>query len=94
MNALAARFPAYAVFAAVLAGAGLPIYIYAPKYYTDTYGVSLTALGTVLFGLRLFDMIQDPVLGWISERLTQTKKAAITDTALILALSMLSLIHI
>ena len=94
MNALAARFPAYAVFAAVLAGAGLPIYIYAPKYYTDTYGVSLTALGTVLFGLRLFDMIQDPVLGWISERLTQTKKAAITDTALILALSMIGLFAI
>lgn len=91
MNALAARFPAYSGFAAVLSGAGLPIYIYAPKYYADTYGVSLTALGAVLFGLRLFDMVQDPVLGWISERLTHTKKAVITATALILALSMIGL---
>ena len=91
MKALSERLPAYTVFAAVLSGAGLPIYIYAPKYYADTFGVSLTALGTLLFAMRLFDMVQDPVLGWISERLTRTKKVTITITALIMALSMIGL---
>ncbi len=91
MKALQERLPAYTGFAAVLSGAGLPIYIYAPKYYADTFGVSLTALGALLFGLRLFDVVQDPVLGWISERLGNAKKFAVTATAFILALSMIGL---
>ncbi|EBA11266.1 MFS transporter [Roseobacter sp. CCS2] len=91
MKALSERLPAYSVFAAVLAGAGLPIYIYAPKYYADTFGVSLAALGALLFAMRLFDMIQDPILGWISERLTSSKKLVITLTALVMALSMIGL---
>ncbi|MFO8126261.1 MFS transporter [Yoonia sp.] len=91
MKALSERLPAYSVFAAVLAGAGLPIYIYAPKYYADTFGVSLAALGALLFAMRLFDMIQDPVLGWISERLTRSKKPIITVTAIVMALSMIGL---
>ncbi|MBR2656176.1 MAG: MFS transporter [Loktanella sp.] len=91
MKALTDRLPSFSLFAAVLSGAGLPIYIYAPKYYADTYGVSLTALGALLFGLRLFDVVQDPVLGWISERLSRFKKMAITLTAFALALAMIGL---
>ena len=91
MTALSERLPAYSVFAAVLAGAGLPIYIYAPKYYADTFGVSLAALGALLFAMRLFDMVQDPILGWISERLTTSKKLVLTLTAGVMALSMIGL---
>tara|TARA_R110002110_G_scaffold88102_2_gene229511 strand:+ start:135 stop:1364 length:1230 start_codon:yes stop_codon:yes gene_type:complete len=91
MSAWRDRLPAYAGFGAVLSAAGLPIYIYAPKYYADTYGVSLTALGAILFGLRLFDVVQDPVLGWISERLTKGKAAIISAVSLLLALSMIGL---
>ena len=91
MKALQERLPAYTVFAAVLSGAGLPIYIYAPKYYADTFGVSLTALGTLLFAMRLFDMIQDPVLGWISERLRGGKKLTISLAAIVMAISMIGL---
>jgi GPH family glycoside/pentoside/hexuronide:cation symporter len=90
-NALAQRYPAYTGFAAVLSGAGLPIYIYAPKYYADTYGVSLTVLGAVLGGLRFFDFVQDPVLGWLSERLRAAKAWAVTFGAAVLALSMVGL---
>lgn len=85
------RLPAFALFAAVLSGAGLPIYIYAPKFYADTYGVSLATLAAVLFGLRLFDVVQDPVLGWISERLGAARKFAVAGGAAILALSMIGL---
>jgi len=92
--ALSQRFPAYTGFAAVLSGAGLPIYIYAPKYYADTYGVSLTVLGAVLGGLRFFDFVQDPLLGWLSERLRAAKAFAVTFGAGILALSMIGLFAI
>ena len=88
MNALSQRLPAYSLFAAVISAAGLPIYIYAPKYYADTYGVSLTALGTLLFALRLFDVVQDPVLGWISERLRASKAFWVSMGAALLAASM------
>jgi GPH family glycoside/pentoside/hexuronide:cation symporter len=85
------RLGSYSLFAAVLAGAGLPIYIYAPKFYADTYGVSLASLAAVLFGLRLFDVIQDPILGWISERLRSARGMAMAGAGALLALSMLGL---
>ncbi len=85
------RLWAFALFGAVLSGAGLPIYIYAPKFYADTYGVSLAALGAVLFGLRLFDVIQDPALGWMSERLGAARKMAVGAAGGLLALSMYGL---
>ena len=88
------RLPAYTVFAGVTSAAGLPIYIYAPKYYADTFGVSLTTLGAVLFGLRLFDVVQDPFLGWLSERWDRTKALSIAIAALIMAVAMLGLFGI
>ncbi len=91
MNAWRERLPAYAGFGAVLSAAGLPIYIYAPKYYADAYGVSLTALGAILFGLRLFDVVQDPLLGWLSERMQRGKAVIISMVAVLLAVSMIGL---
>ncbi|NNK78198.1 MAG: sugar:cation symporter [Litoreibacter sp.] len=85
------RLGSYSLFAAVLSGAGLPIYIYAPKFYADTYGISLATLAAVLFGLRLFDVVQDPALGWISERLGALRGLAVTVGGLVLAASMLAL---
>lgn len=86
--------PGYAVFAAMLASAGLPIYIHAPKFYVDNYGVSLTALAAVLFGLRLFDVVQDPVLGWLVGHLRAARRAAVIAGALLIALSMIGLFAI
>ncbi|MCC6007321.1 MAG: MFS transporter [Rhodobacteraceae bacterium] len=83
--------PAFALFAALLAAAGLPIYIHAPKFYVDEYGVSLAALGAVLFGLRLLDVVQDPALGWLSERLRDWRATATGLATGLLALSMLGL---
>ena len=71
----------YSVFAATLAAAGLPIYIHAPKFYVDEFGVGLAALGGVLFGLRLLDVIQDPFLGWLSRRTAQARAAAVAVAA-------------
>ncbi len=91
MSALRDRLPAYSLFAAIISAAGLPIYIYAPKYYADTYGVSLAALGALLGVLRFIDVVQDPVMGWISERLRSGKAFWVSFGAVILGLSMLGL---
>lgn len=85
------RLPAYALFAALLACAGLPIYIHAPKFYVDEYGVSLTALGAVLFGLRLLDVVQDPLLGRLSEKLRDWRGLAVGIGCAVIALAMVGL---
>jgi GPH family glycoside/pentoside/hexuronide:cation symporter len=82
---------AYAVFAAVLAAAGLPIYIHAPKFYVDEYGVSLAALGTVLFGLRLLDVVQDPLLGKLAVAVRHVQGIAVGVTLAIMGAAMLGL---
>lgn len=86
-----AGLPAYGVFMATLAAAGLPIYIHAPKFYVDSYGVSLGALGVVLFALRLVDFVQDPFLGWLSGVTRERRGAMVSGAALIMALAMLGL---
>lgn len=91
---MSARLPSYALFAAMLAAAGLPIYIHAPKFYVDEYGVSLAALGAVLFGLRLLDVIQDPALGWLSRRLQDHRRIAVAFGGALMALSMVALFAI
>ncbi|MEO0356920.1 MAG: MFS transporter [Pseudomonadota bacterium] len=88
------RLPAYTLFGGILAAAGLPIYIYAPPYYAENYGVTLTGIAAVLFWLRLFDAVQDPVLGWISERLGRHRGLGVAIGALILAASMIGLFSV
>ena len=86
--------PGYAVFAAMLACAGLPIYIHAPFFYVETYGVSLAALGGVLFALRLFDVVQDPALGFLAQRLRQRRGMAVAAGVAVMAMSMIGLFAI
>lgn len=85
------RLWAFSSFGAILAAAGLPIYIYAPPYYAETFGVSLTAIAAVLFWLRLFDAIQDPVLGWVAERLGARRGLGVILGGGVLAVSMVGL---
>lgn len=85
------RLPAYALFAAMLSVAGLPLYIHAPKFFVDEYGVSLAALGTVLFGLRLLDVVQDPLLGRLAGALRAWRGPAVGIGVAVLAAAMLGL---
>lgn len=78
----------WSLFAALIAVAGLPIYIHAPKFYVDSYGVSLAALGGVLALLRLFDVVQDPVLGWLAETGRQRRALWVTLATAAMAASM------
>ncbi|WFE74280.1 MFS transporter [Roseinatronobacter sp. S2] len=84
----------YAVFGGLLAMAGLPIYIHAPKFYVDEYAVSLAALGTVLFVLRGLDFVQDPALGWLAARLRGARAQAVAIAGVLMAVAMLALFAI
>ncbi|WP_072506275.1 MFS transporter [Phaeobacter porticola] len=56
------------LFAMMLAAAGLPLYIHLPRYATAELGMSLATLAAVLAGIRVLDFVQDPLLGWITDR--------------------------
>ena len=86
-----AGLPAWSLFAALIASAGLPIYIHAPKFYVDSYGVSLAELGVTLALLRLFDVVQDPVLGWLAEVGQRSRALWVALATATMALSMLGL---
>ncbi|RGP36209.1 sugar:cation symporter [Pseudotabrizicola alkalilacus] len=88
---IAAPLWPWSLFAAMIAAAGLPIYIHAPKFYVDTYGTSLAALGFTLAALRLIDVVQDPVLGWLAEAGRKHRATLVWIAALIMALAMIGL---
>lgn len=75
----------------MIAAAGLPIYIHAPKFFVDTYGVSLAALGGVLALLRLIDVVQDPALGWLAQRFRAYRGAMVAIAAALMAGAMWAL---
>jgi glycoside/pentoside/hexuronide:cation symporter, GPH family len=88
---MSSRLPAWSLFAALIATAGLPIYIHAPKFYVDTYGVSLAALGFTLAALRLVDVVQDPFLGWLAEVTRPRRRLGIALAVLLMVVSMTGL---
>lgn len=81
----------YTAFAGVLAAAGLPLYIHAPKFYVDRYDLSLSAIGVALLGLRVLDFAQDPVLGWVVDHLGAWRGVFAGAMTAVLALAMVGL---
>lgn len=86
-----AGLPRYAGFAALLSAAGLPIYIHAPKFYVDSYGVTLAQLSLALFALRLLDVVQDPLLGRLAEKTRDVRAAMVWGAGAVMAGAMVML---
>jgi GPH family glycoside/pentoside/hexuronide:cation symporter len=63
---------AYAAPAYALAIIGIPVYVYIPKFYTDVVGINVILLGYILFSVRIFDAVTDPIIGYLSDR-TRTR---------------------
>ena len=61
---------AYALPALSLAVIGIPVYVFLPKFYTDTIGLDIATVGILLMAVRLFDAVTDPVIGYLSDRTT------------------------
>lgn len=89
-----AGLPGWSLFAAVLSMAGLPIYIHAPKFYVDSYGTSLAAMGFTLAALRLIDVVQDPLLGWLAERTRPLRRLTVAIATTLMAASLYALFAI
>ncbi len=50
----------------------LPFFIFIPTFYTKTLGLDLALVGIVLSAIRLFDAVNDPFIGWMSDRIRPT----------------------
>lgn len=65
------RLVAYATLQLPLNMAALPVVLNVPKFYGDALGLSFAALGTYLLITRVIDALQDPLIGYVSDRMTR-----------------------
>lgn len=61
------RIAAYGALGLPLAALTLPLYLVVPTFYAEALGVSLSAVGIVLLGVRIFDAVNDPIIGRLSD---------------------------
>lgn len=83
---------AYGALGLPLAFAALPIYVYVPRLYADGLGLSLATVGLVLLGVRIFDAVSDPLIGWFSDRLAG-RRMLVLSALPVLALGMIGLLR-
>ncbi|MFT5661611.1 MAG: Na+/melibiose symporter-like transporter [Sulfurimonas sp.] len=57
----------YGVPAVAIALLGLPLYVYLPTFYAQDLGLGVFIVGVVLFFARIFDMLIDPFIGYVSD---------------------------
>ncbi|WP_306048768.1 MFS transporter [Oceaniradius stylonematis] len=63
-----ARVIAYALPAIPLAALTLPLYILLPAFYSEAVGLSLAATGAALVAMRIFDAVNDPLIGLVADK--------------------------
>lgn len=51
-----------------LAALTLPLYIIVPTFYSEVLGLSLSVVASALLFVRVLDAVNDPLIGWISDR--------------------------
>lgn len=57
----------YALPAIVLAFPTIPVFVLLPTFYAEEVGLGLAAVGLVLLGLRIIDVLSDPIIGWLTD---------------------------
>lgn len=70
----------------MLASAGIPLYIHLPRFASVELGVSLAVLGTLLLAIRVIDLVQDPLIGWLIDRFPQAQSTFAAAAAVGLAI--------
>lgn len=81
----------YAMLAFPVAFAGLPLYIHAPDFYTQHLGLGLGTIGIILLLVRLFDAVQDPIIGYLTDRYATRRNAILTTGISVLTLGLFAL---
>lgn len=84
----------YGILAMPLAFAGMPLYIYAPDHYASEFGASLASLGVILMVLRLLDAVQDPLIGYVSDRFQHYRLPMMLVAAFVLVFSFTALFQL
>ena len=84
----------FSSLAFVIGMARLPVYIHAPKYFVDVYGISLVTMGVIIFFLRLVDVFQDPILGIIASKTTRFGALPIALSVVAMCVGMIMLFAI
>jgi len=51
-----------------LAAFSLPVYVHIPAFYAVDLGLGVAAVGLVLLLARVWDVVTDPMIGWLSDR--------------------------
>ena len=83
----------YAILAFPISFASLPIYIHTPYLYSTQYGISLASLGAIMIISRLFDALQDPLIGYFSDKYNRYRKTILILGSAVLLLSVFGLFH-
>lgn len=84
---------AYGLMAFPLSFIGLPLYIYLPDLYATQHGVGLAVVGMILMAIRLFDAIQDPLIGIWSDRFSRHRCWIMAVSFAIFTISFFLLYH-
>jgi len=91
VKAFNVHFMAYGLLGLPLAMAALPVYVHIPAFYALHHEAGLAQLGWVLFAARLFDTIQDPLLGIVIDRQGSRLHAWLIGAAALFALAFAAL---
>ncbi len=81
----------YGFLAIPMAFAGLPLFIHAPDFYVTQTSATLAAIGLILVFIRIFDAVQDPFIGYLSDTYSHMRGYFLGGSVLVLALSFLML---
>ncbi len=76
----------YSFLAIPLAFAGLPLYIHVPDFYATTMGLSLSGIGIVIILVRIFDAVQDPLIGVFCDLYNDKRPLIMLIASLLMAL--------
>jgi glycoside/pentoside/hexuronide:cation symporter, GPH family len=63
------RMAAYGAPGLPMAILGLPLFVFLPTFYAEHTGMGLAAVGLILLIARLFDVVTDPLVGHLSDRI-------------------------
>lgn len=58
----------YGLPALPLAALTLPLYLVVPTFWAEAMGLQLASIGAILLAIRLFDAVNDPLIGWAADR--------------------------
>lgn len=83
---------AYGALGLPLAMAALPIYVHAPRLWSESTGMSLALLGGVLLAMRLLDAAIDPLLGAWSDAAAKRQRLIVVALPF-LAAGFFALLH-